>query len=320
LSVFDAESGGRPAFLPQGHVLSAERRIGILPGRKMPNHVIYDRIWESDKLARCSLRAALAYPWIYLYADDWGRFEWNLRKMHAIIFGKRDDVRLSDFSKWTAQYEAVGLLRKYEIGGSIYCQWTRFIGPPDSRKRQSQFPNDKGAIENTGVRLCSRFQNASRTVQDTKQNDSDMLQDVNGKVPLKLETRSLKLETRNRNPPKAPQGADERFERFWQEYPKKIGKAAAKKSWDKIKGQPDILEKIIHALLWQVSSEQWTKDGGQFIPNPSTYLNQGRWEDEPVIPYSRPDPIGDASWKKSQERDAWEEENRKRREAANGNS
>jgi hypothetical protein len=25
---------------------------------------------------------------------------------------------------------------------------------------------------------------------------------------------------------------------------------------------------------------QWRKDGGQFIPNPATWLNQGRWDDQ----------------------------------------
>ena len=27
-------------------------------------------------------------------------------------------------------------------------------------------------------------------------------------------------------------------------------------------------------------TEQWQKEGGRFIPNPTTWLNQGRWDDE----------------------------------------
>ena len=33
----------------------------------------------------------------------------------------------------------------------------------------------------------------------------------------------------------------------------------------------------------QKESDQWTRDDGQFIPLPATYLNQGRWKDEPTI-------------------------------------
>ena len=67
------------------------------------------------------------------------------------------------------------------------------------------------------------------------------------------------------------------FMEFWKAYPKKVGKGAAEKSWSKAK--PD-LQAILAALAWQAKQEAWTKDGGQFIPNPSTYLNQRRWEDE----------------------------------------
>lgn len=79
------------------------------------------------------------------------------------------------------------------------------------------------------------------------------------------------------NPPKG----DDLFDLFWCEYPKKVGKDAARKSWKKIKPSQKKTEEIIDALKWQKNSPQWTRDNGQFIPNPSTYLNQGRWQDEP---------------------------------------
>ena len=44
-----------------------------------------------------------------------------------------------------------------------------------------------------------------------------------------------------------------------------------------------MIDQILKALAWQVRSEQWCKDGGQYIPNPATYLNQGRWQDEPAV-------------------------------------
>lgn len=69
------------------------------------------------------------------------------------------------------------------------------------------------------------------------------------------------------------------FEKFWDAYPKKTGKGGAWKSWKTQK--PDI-NAIISTLSWQTKSTQWTKDGGQFIPMPATYLNQRRWEDTPT--------------------------------------
>lgn len=74
---------------------------------------------------------------------------------------------------------------------------------------------------------------------------------------------------------------DNGFEEFWQAYPKKVGKDAAAKSWLKTKAR---IDDVMPALTWQKESDQWRRNDGQFIPNPATYLNQGRWQDEqPVV-------------------------------------
>ena len=69
----------------------------------------------------------------------------------------------------------------------------------------------------------------------------------------------------------------ESFLRFWAIYPRKVGKGAAWASWQR--QRPDF-DAIAAALDWQTKSHDWLKNGGQYIPNPATYLNQRRWEDE----------------------------------------
>lgn len=67
------------------------------------------------------------------------------------------------------------------------------------------------------------------------------------------------------------------FDEFWSAYPKKVGKESAKKAFQKVK---EPLETLLSAIERQKCSDQWSKDNGQYIPNPATWLNQGRWEDE----------------------------------------
>jgi len=67
------------------------------------------------------------------------------------------------------------------------------------------------------------------------------------------------------------------FEKFWKSYPKKTGKGGAYAKWKKFKPS---LDTVLKALEWQKSSNDWTKENGQYIPNPETYLNQKRWDDE----------------------------------------
>ena len=73
---------------------------------------------------------------------------------------------------------------------------------------------------------------------------------------------------------------DKYFDLFWLNYPRKVGKGAALKAWKKISDKHEVLEQIKNILPQQKTSDQWTKDNGQYIPNPATYLNQRRWEDE----------------------------------------
>lgn len=71
------------------------------------------------------------------------------------------------------------------------------------------------------------------------------------------------------------------FEQFWEAYPKKIGKKAALQAWNKAVDKPPVID-TIKAVEIAKKCEQWTRDNGQFIPNPSTWLNQGRWTDQPL--------------------------------------
>lgn len=80
----------------------------------------------------------------------------------------------------------------------------------------------------------------------------------------------------------APSIQEQRFAEFWQLYPKKVGKADALKAWKLAKVTAELFERILDALSWQKESEQWHRDGGRFIPNPSTWINQGRWDNEPT--------------------------------------
>ena len=59
-----------------------------------------------------------------------------------------------------------------------------------------------------------------------------------------------------------------------------MNKQGAKKAFEKLKPDADLLETMIRAIEKQKRSEQWMKDNGQFIPHPQTWLNGKRWEDE----------------------------------------
>jgi uncharacterized protein YdaU (DUF1376 family) len=84
--------------------------------------------------------------------------------------------------------------------------------------------------------------------------------------------------------------ADDLFPRFWALYPRKQDKAKAQKAWAKLKVTDDLFAVIAKGLAAQVVSADWIKDGGKYIPMPTTWLNGMRWEDEVKV-YSNVHPF-----------------------------
>ncbi|MGL6246226.1 helix-turn-helix domain-containing protein [Pseudomonas sp.] len=71
----------------------------------------------------------------------------------------------------------------------------------------------------------------------------------------------------------------EGFDQFWKLYPKKKGRKDAAKAWAKLKPDDELNQTLITALGSHCISEDWTKDGGRYIPNATTWLNGERWHD-----------------------------------------
>lgn len=75
------------------------------------------------------------------------------------------------------------------------------------------------------------------------------------------------------------------FDRFWQLWPsnsaggyqRKGGKSQCLKIWTKNHNESQT-ETILKHIAWLKSTPDWLKNNGSFIPMPSTYLNQQRWD------------------------------------------
>lgn len=116
--------------------------------------------------------------------------------------------------------------------------------------------------------------------------------------PKKIEEppleKSKENNTSNSLPPKAPQGGrrrrdtkqipdhePERFQKFWDYYPRHESKQAAIRAWDRLSPSADLINTMAKALMKQKQSKSWLEGIG--IPYASTWLNNRRWEDEVTI-------------------------------------
>ncbi len=127
---------------------------------------------------------------------------------------------------------------------------------------------DRSASNNEQIRIIDSNGLAYKTSRPA---------DKNGQITDRSRSTTKNLEPK-------PKSICSNFDRFWQAYPKKQGKQQAQKAWQKINPDESLESVILEALEAQKLSEQWQKNNGQFIPMPSTWLNDRRWEDEESPP------------------------------------
>jgi hypothetical protein len=124
--------------------------------------------------------------------------------------------------------------------------------------------------------------------------DGDEKRDGNA-LEKNREEKSREEQTREETP-KPPKGDDgdkkpslvQQFDAFWDAYPRKVGKQAAFKSWSKINPGVALTDTILTAIANQKDGRDWTREDGRYIPNPATWLNQGRWDDVVLPPTITP--------------------------------
>lgn len=136
-------------------------------------------------------------------------------------------------------------------------------------------------------------QTASKTKASTKQNESKSEATAKQTASDISEDKDKEIEKdKEYITPHTPQGGDDagsavknRFDLFWAAYPNKTGKGAAEKSWNKLRPTKELFSQIMEALQKAVRCERWVRENGRYIPNPATWLNQRRWEDEYTAPH-----------------------------------
>ena len=129
---------------------------------------------------------------------------------------------------------------------------------------------ENGSLGGTSKQTASKPEaNVKQTEANDKQNEADAKQ---GETETKNKSKN---KNKNKNKNKCYNAGD--FDLFWEAYPRKEGKQKAEEAFAKI----DVpVETLLSAIEAQKKSPQWTKDGGQFIPHPTTWLNGKRWEDQ----------------------------------------
>lgn len=237
---------------------------------------------KTKKLARLlgvSLPAAVGH----LHYLWW----WALDFAQDGLLDKFDSYDIADAMQWDGEPDelvralvSAGYIDDTEDGLMIH-DWAEYAGKLLERRAKDR-ARKRAAAEAAGVPQPVR-RNSDGNDEEEAGGQTASCVTNQPTVPYQPNTTNSTDSTAPTTPTSSAGALQEtRFAEFWQAYPKKVGKAGALKAWKKLKTTAELFERIMTALEWQKQSEQWTREGGRFIPNPTTWLNQGRWDDEPA--------------------------------------
>lgn len=222
-------------------------------------------IMANENLAELAPVDRLLFIYLWMLADREGRLEDRPKRIKAEAL-PYDDVDTNEALNSLAK---AGFILRYQAEGQSIIQVINFTKhqAPHMREQGSSLP--EYVAENAEIEPCPVEVVAEHSLGSAKAmpSPSDSL------IPDSLIPDS--------NTPLPPEGGcDGLFGQFWSEYPNKTCKAKAKAKWEKLKVTPVLFDQIMSGLRRQCSSLAWTKDNGQFVPHPTTWLNGERWNDE----------------------------------------
>ncbi|MCF5179611.1 phage replication protein [Pseudomonas syringae] len=220
-------------------------------------------LFKNEILGVADPMATLLFEGLWLLADKAGRLEDRPLRIKGELFPYRDGVDIEGLLQFLA---SEGFITRYTVGAKRYIQVENFD------KHQNPHRNEPESVIPSVSEGCitTDFGGTTSAIIGSARADS-LIPDSLNLIPDSLTTPT---------PAASSPPTDDLFPKFWKLYPNKKGKAAAEKAWKKIKVTDDLFTLIAQGLAKQCVSLAWTKDGGQFVPHPATWLNGKRWEDE----------------------------------------
>lgn len=204
----------------------------------------------------------LLFEGLWVLADRAGRLEDRVLRIKAEVFPYREGVDVDAMLTWLSQK---GFIVRYSVGESRYIEILNFTKHqnPHKNEKESEIPSvSDGCVRSDKIGTATDSSGTTRA--DSLSLDSGLL------IPDPLPASQAP----------GPVAADDLFAKFWKLYPVKKCKEKAQKAWAKLKVDDQLFTLITAGLASQVVSAEWLKDGGQYIPHPTTWLNGKRWEDE----------------------------------------
>lgn len=204
----------------------------------------------------------LAFIGLWTLADYKGCVECNFKKIKAQILPYDE----CDIEQLMNNLEQFRFIRYYFVQGIRYIKIENFERHQNPHKNERDSGSDIPDISEKDNEIIDLQKDGTKTDLIGSARADSLLLIPDSLNPIPCEKKSQVISK-----------SESDFNEFWLAYPRKVGKDAALKAWRKCKPK---INDVLNTLRWQIESDDWQKQDGQFVPNPATYINQGRWQDQ----------------------------------------
>jgi hypothetical protein len=218
---------------------------------------------QHRKVGRLSDRAFRLWIGMLTQADDEGRLILDPDQFRVLCFGYHSKVKIDHVQPAILEVKTAGLIRLYGQSGTIYADFPSWL--------------DHQVVNKPTPSVLPRYESGEPITDWSGNGHGSYQHDLTRSDLIGSDLIGPDLTREDVTIPALIHRDD--FETFWIAYPKKTGKGYALTCF--LRALPKTtLEIMLDAIRKQRTWPQWIRDGGQFIPNPSTWLNQERWQDE----------------------------------------
>jgi hypothetical protein len=239
-------------------------------GRLMRIRSIKPEFYRSEDIAALNRDERLVFIGLWSYVDDNGVGRDSERLVVADLFPFDDFAEtLASVSRALQTLFTQGLITRYNVENRPYL----YVNTWDKHQKIDRPNKARYPLPTCG----------NATIRETLATPSRVLRtDVASGA---VEQRNRGTEEQEELPSSTPSASKVSepdpwiFTEFWENYPRKVGKEAARKSWRTAirKASPDL---ILAAAVRYKNDPNLPPEN--FIPHPSTWLTAGRWLDGPL--------------------------------------
>ncbi len=249
--------------------------------------VIHRKIIESDAFYALPEGAQSLYFHLYINADDDG-FVNNASSIITRIRGGKAKLNCLIAARFVLEFGNIHVIKHWRVGNSLKNDRTKPPTYPDIAK-MLWIKENRGYTDHP-VPGCETLLERKTGIR---------LESDRNPVGIHLESQQNRIRTdKNKNGIRT-ESPGAVFDGLWELYPenRRGSRSAAKEAFrTEITSEEDERIAKENLVKWK-ASEQWNKDGGQYIPYLSNWLERGMWCAEPPksnLPHGASGELGEA--------------------------